>query len=444
MRGRSMPRAAAAAAAAAGGGGGPCAGGLVQPPGGPQRMGGGQLSLQHAIPVDVCTLHVSNLPVDFDERELFCLFGTMPGYMNATMMFDPVRPPVAFVTFNSAQAAAEATRIAGAMPWEPGCDQMFKIGLARSQQRVLAGDKRIHTVGVKPPQMRRRVSQMSAPHQHAAAADPWRGGPAAGGRGVGQAVALPAAGPVAGGGPFQQGYPVQPPGPQQCQHQQHQQQQQQQQQQGERGMLKFPLDSLPSGMEVSAFAAALRHQQQQEEKQRSGQPDAGRKDGKKKRPKGAEGDADRSGGRPGGGAGRDAHPDPAVITAVPAGGSQQSRATLQIGATGGPVQQLDQQQLILQMQAQQQQQLQLQQQQQLQLQLQVQQQQMLVQQPHAVAGAVPVNVVPAAVPLQQTIVPAAPLTPGEPQHGSHGFLQTSLGVAAPEPIRAEDLEAALS
>eukprot|EP01065_Artemidia_motanka_P019009 TRINITY_DN2242_c1_g2_i1.p2 TRINITY_DN2242_c1_g2~~TRINITY_DN2242_c1_g2_i1.p2 ORF type:complete len:274 (+),score=76.37 TRINITY_DN2242_c1_g2_i1:53-823(+) len=108
-------------------------------------------------PETIATLHVSNLPLDFDERELYLLFAHMPGYLNATMMFDPARPPVAFVSFDNEHNAAVSRGLVHGMPWEPYSDQTFKVDTARNKQRIVTSDKHVHSVGTKGPLTRNRA-----------------------------------------------------------------------------------------------------------------------------------------------------------------------------------------------------------------------------------------------------------------------------------------------
>eukprot|EP01062_Namystynia_karyoxenos_P017397 TRINITY_DN16397_c0_g1_i1.p2 TRINITY_DN16397_c0_g1~~TRINITY_DN16397_c0_g1_i1.p2 ORF type:complete len:333 (+),score=119.04 TRINITY_DN16397_c0_g1_i1:90-1001(+) len=101
------------------------------------------------------TLHVSHLPFDFADRELWLLFTTMPGFMRGHIKYEQNRQPIAFVTFDSLENAQIAMGATNGLPWLGGntdTQDKFRVGLAKTSAKINPNynEVRITTQGPRP------------------------------------------------------------------------------------------------------------------------------------------------------------------------------------------------------------------------------------------------------------------------------------------------------
>ena len=92
---------------------------------------------------EVTTLHLSNLPADFTERELFLLFGSMKGFKNGMLKFTPGKM-MGFVTFDTREFAAEAIERVNGLSWTGSSPEFtIRVSFAATQTRSVKSDRSI-------------------------------------------------------------------------------------------------------------------------------------------------------------------------------------------------------------------------------------------------------------------------------------------------------------
>lgn len=122
---------------------------LTLPPSGPMpsaRLGGGR-----GVGDDVSTLHVTNLPMDCTERELYLLFATFPGWEGGHLIhYSGQKQPMAFVCFSSRRTACVAQEKTHGIPWAGGEGKSSRIrcAFAAQQSRSNRRDRRFTSANV--------------------------------------------------------------------------------------------------------------------------------------------------------------------------------------------------------------------------------------------------------------------------------------------------------
>ena len=94
-------------------------------------------------PEEITTLHVSSLPTDFKERELFLVYGPMRGFKNGQLKFTPGKV-LGFVTFDSRESAREALERTNGLSWTGSLPEFsLRVAFAAKQTRNIKSDRSI-------------------------------------------------------------------------------------------------------------------------------------------------------------------------------------------------------------------------------------------------------------------------------------------------------------
>eukprot|EP01064_Diplonema_japonicum_P024994 TRINITY_DN3585_c7_g1_i1.p1 TRINITY_DN3585_c7_g1~~TRINITY_DN3585_c7_g1_i1.p1 ORF type:complete len:214 (+),score=28.38 TRINITY_DN3585_c7_g1_i1:78-719(+) len=92
----------------------------------------------------ITTLHISNLPDDFKERELFLLYIAMEGFQHGQLKFSSPGKTLGFVTFETVEQAAAAMEKTNGLVWNGSTPEFtLRVGFASAQSRVRKTDKSI-------------------------------------------------------------------------------------------------------------------------------------------------------------------------------------------------------------------------------------------------------------------------------------------------------------
>lgn len=118
----------------------------------------------------ITTLHVSQLPLDFRERELYMLFVTFDGFTSGHIKYQTGRGPLAFATFDSREHAQAALEAVNGMPWhgegeldDAGCPRAISVSFSQTQSRTLRTDKTVSSNRGHPDEPANRDAPLPAP-----------------------------------------------------------------------------------------------------------------------------------------------------------------------------------------------------------------------------------------------------------------------------------------
>eukprot|EP01060_Flectonema_neradi_P003545 TRINITY_DN12298_c0_g2_i1.p1 TRINITY_DN12298_c0_g2~~TRINITY_DN12298_c0_g2_i1.p1 ORF type:complete len:248 (+),score=26.23 TRINITY_DN12298_c0_g2_i1:356-1099(+) len=107
-------------------------------------MGEPNNELSEGRPEDITTLHISKLPDDFKERELFLLYGTMTGFQNGQIVYGAPGRTLGFATFSNRENAARALERTNGMVWAGAPPEFsLRVGFASSQSRNVKTDQSV-------------------------------------------------------------------------------------------------------------------------------------------------------------------------------------------------------------------------------------------------------------------------------------------------------------
>ena len=95
-------------------------------------------------PEEITTLHISKLPDDFKERELFLLYGSMPGFQNGQIAYAAPGRTLGFATFNNRENASGALEKTNGLSWTGAPPEFdLRVGFASSQSRNIKTDQSV-------------------------------------------------------------------------------------------------------------------------------------------------------------------------------------------------------------------------------------------------------------------------------------------------------------